>query len=524
MEANPDTGDEPTMEDLIRDLEQHKAKAEEMGGAEKVARQHAEGKYTARERVDKFVDPGSFVEMGKLNRSEYPGAREKSPADGLVTGLAKMGGRPIIVEATDKTVFAGAEGFVHIRKFLRIHELAKRRGLPLINLAEGGGLRIPDGMGSDGISENPMPMPLLRRSREIPYLTGIMGDSYGMPTWCATTSDFVAQVKGTCMSIASPRMLEIATSEIIEPEELGGWKMHAEHTGQVDAFADNDDHCMDLMKQFLSYMPQNADEEPPYVETQDDPYRSLDEVLTLVPTRMRRAYDMRKLIRLIVDDSQFMELNPGYGKALLVGLARLGGRVVGIMASQPMYYAGAAGPHEADKAVEFICLCDSFNIPMVFLHDVPGFYIGAKAERMKMPTKIMVWNQAIAYSTVPKISVVIRKSIGAAFANMCGAGMGNDFLVAWPGADINFTGPEVGVNVVYGRELAGAEDAEKRRAELHKQWAFESSPYKAAERNFLDDIIDPRDTRKYLCQTLEYACHKNGSKSQRLLANWPTGF
>jgi acetyl-CoA carboxylase carboxyltransferase component len=412
---------------------------------------------------------------------------------------------------------------VHVRKFRRMHELAHRRGLPIMNLAEGGGLRIPDGMGSDGISENVFPMSLLTHARESPSITGIMGDSYGMPTWCAVSSDHVVQVKGTCMSIAGPRMLEIATSEHISPEELGGWKLHAEHTGQADAFADNDDDCIARMKAFLAYMPQNGGEAPPFRETGDDPDRRLDEALKLVPTRMRRAYDMRKLIRLIVDDGEWLELKADFGKALLTGLARLGGRVVGIMASQPLYYAGASGPLEADKAIEFICLCDSFNIPMVFLHDVPGFYIGAKAERMKMPTKIMVWNQAIAMSTVPKISVVIRKSIGAAFANMCGAGMGNDFIVAWPGADINFTGPEVGVNVVYGRELAEAEDAETRRAELLKQWAFESSPYKAAARNYLDDIIDPRDTRKYLCRTLDFACAK-GSLSERRLANWPTGY
>ncbi|MBI3991880.1 MAG: methylmalonyl-CoA decarboxylase, partial [Candidatus Lambdaproteobacteria bacterium] len=244
----------------------------------------------------------------------------------------------------------------------------------------------------------------------------------------------------------------------------------------------------------------------------------------IVPTRMRRAYDMRKLIAALVDEGRFLELKAEFGPALLTALARCNGRVVGIVASQPLHAAGSSGPNEADKATDFICLCDSFNVPLIFLHDVPGFYIGTKAERQRMPTKIMVWRQALLWSTVPKISVIVRKSIGAAFFNMCGYGMGNDFLVAWPSADINFTGPEVGINVVYHRELAEADDPAAARQELLQRWAFESSPYKAAARNFIDDVIDPRDTRKYICRTLDVACHKHGSIGEHRLANWPTGF
>ena len=209
---------------------------------------------------------------------------------------------------------------------------------------------------------------------------------------------------------------------------------------------------------------------------------------------------------------------------MLTGLARLNGRVIGVIANQPLVRAGAAGPDECDKAIEFICLCDSYNIPMVFLHDIPGFGVGSAAERRKIPTKIMVWNQALAWSTVPKISIVVRKSIGAAYSNMCGPSMGADFVVAWPTAEISFTGPEVGVNVVYGRLLEQARDPANERKEWLKQWEFDSSPYKAAGKYLIDDVIDPRDTRRYLTRTLEYACQKNGSKSERLLASWPTGF
>ncbi|MBI3992178.1 MAG: methylmalonyl-CoA decarboxylase, partial [Candidatus Lambdaproteobacteria bacterium] len=313
------------MDELLAELERRKAGAREMGGPRKVAQQHALGRYTARERIARITDADSFLELGMLNTSEYPGAEARSPADGLVCGVARVDGRPVVVEATDKTVFAGAEGSVHMRKLARIHDLAARRLLPVLNLAEGGGLRMPDGMGADGIAENSLPANLVRRGREAPFITGIMGDSYGVPTWSAVSSDYVVQVKGTCMSIAGPRMLEIATAEHVSPEELGGWRLHAEHTGQADAFADDDDGCMAMMREFLAYMPQNQREEPPYRATDDDPERRLDEVLKIVPTRMRRAYDMRKLIAALVDEGRFLELKAEFGPALLTALARCNG-------------------------------------------------------------------------------------------------------------------------------------------------------------------------------------------------------
>jgi len=512
------------MQEFIVDLERRREKAKRMGGEAKIALQHGLGRGTARERIDRMVDPGSFMEIGMLAHSDVPGMEEKTAADGVVGGIAKIDGRPVVVEASDKTVLAATEGMVHMRKSELLHKCAVKHGFPLINLGEGGGLRIPDGMGSDGISERMMPMSLLKHGRLVPFLAAIMGDSYGGPTWFAVTADFNVQVKGTCMAVSSPRMLEIATSERITPEQLGGWEMHAELTGQVDRFAHDDGHCIQLLKEFFSYMPSNAREEPPFKQTTDDPCRRLDKVVDLVPTQLNRAYDMTRLIKWIVDDGVFFELKETFGRALITGLARLGGRVVGILASRPMFNAGASGPKECDKAIEFICLCDSYNIPMVFLHDVPGFLIGSYAEKNKMPTKIMVWNQAIAWSTVPKISVVVRKSIGAAYGNMCGPMMGADFVVAWPSAQISFTGDEVGVNVVYGRRLMDSPDPAAERKKLMELYAHESSPYKAASKCLIDDVIDPRDTRKFLCQALEYCCMRRGSLSQRLLANWPTGY
>lgn len=512
------------MEKEIRELIDKKEVAKLGGGKEKIRKLHEQGFQTARERIDQLVDPGSFLELGLLAHSDKEGLEHKSAGDGVVTGLAKVSGRPVVIQAADKTVFAGTEGIVYFRKTSSLHRYALKRGFPLINLMEGGGLRMPDGMGSDGISQMLFPQEMLEHQREVPMITSILGDSFGGPTWLAVSSDFVTQVKGTSMAVAGPRMLEIATGETVSNEELGGHDIHAKYTGQVDQFAESEDDSIEQIKKFLDYMPQHAGVEPETKATNDDPYRSLDQVMDIVTTNRKRAYDMKKVIKCLVDNGDYLEMKPTFGRALITVLARMNGRVVGIIANQPMQYAGAAGPEECDKATDFICLCDSYHIPLIFLHDIPGFRVSSDAEKQKMPTKIMVWNQALAQSTVPKISVVIRKSIGAAYGNMCGPTMGGDFVVAWPTAEINFTGPEVGINVVYGRQLQHAEDKKEERAELLKNWGFDSSPYKAAGKYLIDDVIDPRDTRKFINQALEYATAKNGSMSERKLANWPTGF
>ncbi|MBU8906944.1 acyl-CoA carboxylase subunit beta [Desertibacillus haloalkaliphilus] len=516
--------EEITMRELIEELESRRRRAELMGGKEKIDQLHQKGFYTARERIEKLLDPGSFVEIGKLAHSDFPGAEEKSAGDGIICGIGKVGGRPIAVEAIDKTVFAGTEGAVHIRKSETLHEYALKRRFPIFHLGEGGGLRMPDGMGSDGFSDKLFPNQWLTIGRKVPVISSILGDSYGGPTWMAVSSDFVTQVKGSCMAVAGPRMLEIATGEKVTPEELGGWQVHAEVTGQIDHTSETEEEAIEAMKRYFSYMPLHAGEEPPLKGTSDSPDRSIDEVLDIVPTRRTRAYDMKKLIKVLVDDGEFFEMKPMFGQSLLTVLARLNGRVVGIIANQPMKFAGSSGPDECDKATDFICLCDSFHIPIVFLHDIPGFRVSSGAEKKRVPSKIMVWNQALARVTVPKVSVIIRKSIGAAYGNMCGPTMGGDFVVAWPTAEINFTGPEVGVNVVYGRKLKDAKNPKEERQRLLQKWGGDSSPYKAAGKGMIDDVIDPRETRKFLCKTIEYACMNQGAKSERLLADWPTSF
>jgi methylmalonyl-CoA decarboxylase subunit alpha len=511
------------LQQLIAELASRKEAALLGGGTEKIYAQHESGFLTARERIEKLVEKGSFMELGMLNTSDIQGQEHKSYGDGLIVGMGKVNGRPAIIQAGDKTVFAGTEGNVHIRKSRNIHEFAVKNGLPIFSLNEGGGLRMPDGMGSDGISDKLFPREMLTLHRQVPTMTAILGDSFGGPTWAAVSSDFVTQLQGTCMAIAGPRMLELANGQKLTPEELGGVEVHHRFTGQIDEDGATEQECIDQLKAFFAYMPQNAGERPGMRTTSDDPYREVNEVFSILPQQNNRVYDMKRIIEVIVDDGQAFEYQRKFAKAIITTFAHLNGHAVGIIANQPNQFAGAPGPQECQKVTEFICLCDSYHIPLIFLHDTPGFRISSEAEKAKMPTKIMVWNQALALSTVPKISVVIRKSIGAAYGNMCGPGMGGDLVVAWPTAEINFTGPEVGINVVFGRELARAENPSEERKKLLDLWSFDSSPYRAAAKHLIDDVIEPSQTRKFLCKSLEYLLTSKREKSERLLAAWPTG-
>lgn len=512
-----------TLHNLTEDLKVRKTAAKKGGGEEKIQLQHNKGLLTARERIEKLVDKESFMELGMLNTSDVSGNEHRSYGDGLIAGVGKVNGRPAVIQAGDKTVFAGTEGNVHIRKARAVHEFALKNGLPMFSLNEGGGLRMPDGMGSDGISDKLFPREMLTHHRQVPSMSAILGDSFGGPTWEAVSSDFVTQLRGTCMAIAGPRMLELANGQKMSPDELGGVDVHNKYTGQIDHDGETEEECIGALKSFFEYMPQNAEERPAMRLTSDDPYRSVEEVLNILPQKNNRVYDMKRIIETLVDDGKVFEYQSKFGRALITAFAHMNGHVVGIIASQPNQYAGAPGPQECQKATEFICLCDSYHIPLIFLHDTPGFRISSDAEKAKMPTKIMVWNQALALSSVPKISVVIRKSIGAAYGNMCGPGMGGDLIVAWPTAEINFTGPEVGVNVVYGRELAKAENPKEMRSQLLENWSFDSSPYKAAAKHLIDDVIEPQETRKFICKSLEYLLTSKREKSERRLASWPTG-
>lgn len=325
------------------------------------------------------------------------------------------------------------------------------------------------------------------------------------------------------MAVSGPRVLEMATGEkVASPEDLGGWKLHAEVTGLIDRVAEDEPHCHQLVRDFLSYLPSNSDELPP----RSRPAASQDEQpdpAAIVPAEPQRGYDMMRLIETIADPASIFPIKPDFDRSVITALARLDGYPVGIIANNPSKLSGAMGPEGCDKCVQFLCLCDSFHIPVVFLHDTPGFRVGREAEAKRMPGRIINFIQALSLTTVPKISLVIRKSYGMAYSNMAGPGMGADFQFAWPGADISFMAPEVAANVVHQRKIQHAADPQAAWRAAVDEMRSASAPWRAAGLGFLDDVIEPRETRAVLLQALELARGERGKgKGQRLLANWPT--
>jgi len=495
----------------------------QMGGRERIEKQHQRGHLTARERIEKLLDPGTFMEVGLLEQFEIPGSGGQVVPTSRIRGFGKIGGRTVVVHADDRTILAGSDEI----------GVGRRRGMaslstqemiyPIINLGDGGGGRMQTFLGSANIMSIAL-SGLMVNPRRVPNIATIMGDCFGAPSWTAATADVVVMVKGCCMAVSGPRVLEVAKDEKVTPEELGGWKLHAEVTGQVDAFAEDDEHCLQIVRELVGYLPSKCDEEPPCVLTEDPPDRRVDEVMNILPEKSNRVYDMYKIIEAIVDDGKYLSLKPYFGRALITCLARMNGRTVGLIANQPNYNAGAGGPAECEKATSFIVLCDSFNIPLIFLHDTPGFLVGVDAERGRIPLRIMVWIQALAKATVPKICVILRKSYGQALLNMGVAG-GPDFVVAWPTADISFMSPEAATNVVYFRRLQEAKDPEVERRKLVKQMEYESAPWRAAAKGLLDDVIAPRDTRQYINKCLDILHgSRDGFISKKYLQSWPTGF
>ena len=502
-------------------------KAAAMGGSAKIEKQHAKGRMTVRERIEYLLDPETFDEQGLLVHSDIPEAKDKTPADGKVCGYGAINRRTVFVSGDDVTVMAGAGGRKGVEKLMHHMTLAGKRGYPCIHLGDGGGARLPDIMGSVGMMSMTYPIKGPCRDREFPFITAIMGECYGGPTWEAAVSDIIIQVKGAIMAVAGPSILEVATNEHSTKEELGGWELHARDTGQVDLFAEDDADCLRLIRRALAYFPNHAGELPPVVPCGEPDDKRLDKIFNVVPSNPRRGYDMHQVIRMISDPDSMLELKPYFDPSLITCLARLDGHVVGFLANNPMMTAGAMGPGACEKATGFICLCDSFHIPLIFLHDTPGFLVGKAAEERKMPLKIMTFIEALHKSTVPRISVIIRKSYGMAHCNMSGGNMLSDTMLAWPTADISFMDPDVAVNVAFGRRLEGMDDGtgEMRRA-MRDELTRGCGPWEAAGANLIDKIIHPADTRKEIIQALGRARGASGEqgRSRRLLAGWPRMF
>lgn len=513
-------------ERLMDELALKREKALEQGGPDMILKHHEKGRLTARERVDRLLDADSFFELGMLACSDRPGMEEKTPADGIVTGFGMIDGRQIGIIANDFTVLASSNARVYSKKAKYIREQVVEKGMPLVWLGESGGGRIPDLQGARGIvtlageggSERAVFSQYSHR-RETPWVIGIMGASNGVPMWQACMSDLVVQVKGSTLSVAGARALKKLIAATYSDEDMGGWKIHAEHTGITDRTADNEEDCFIIIKKFLGYLPSNNMESPPRSSIPEGSGDAMETILNILPENRSRGYDMYKIIRAIVDVDSVFDLKPFFGKTLITCLARIDGHVVGIIANQPMVNGGTMDTDALDKMTSFLCLCDSFNIPLVFLHDTPGFLVGREAELKKVGAKVTNALHALAQVSVAKISIIIRKSYGQAGGNMCGPGTGPDFVFSWPTGEGGFLDPEAAADVVYGTM------PDEEHDQLVKEMLKDTSMYPLAQEYFIHDVIDPRQTRKFLCNILRLVYNSSTKRiGKHLLANWPTKF
>lgn len=508
-------------EDQIRELAQRREQALAMGGAARLEARRSAGVLNARERLAALLDPDSFVESGLLAKGWRTEVRDRSAADGKVAGFGRIDGRDVAVVANDFTVLGSSSSVVNGKKIRHMKEVASSRGMPLIFLAESSGARIPDRMGATGRSILGQDPTEYRRLRETPWVSALLGDCYGSSTWYAAMSDFVVMRKGATMAVASPRVTSLAIGEEIDASELGGWRLHSERSGLVDSVAETDEEALECVKRFLGYLPSHREQSPPRVEVDPRSENREEEVLAALPEARTRGYDMRKLVDAVFDFGSRIELKARFGRSLVTALVRLDGRTVGVLANNPMFKGGALDVDACKKATSFLVLCDSFNVPVVTFVDVPGFLVGIEGEQRGAPGRIINWMNALQLMTVPKLSVIVRKSYGQAYLNM-GGGRNSDEVVCWPTADLGFMDPSIGVNVVYG---VTREQDEERFEELRKEISRDSTAWDLAALYEAQDVIDPRETRQYLKDTLRVHWQRmTNGVGQHLLSNWPTSY
>ncbi len=507
-------------ERMEREFAERVARALAMGGPEKLAKRKAAGVLDARERLDRLVDAGTFIESGRFSTSANPADRDKSPADGKIAGFGRIDGREAALVSNDFTVFGASSGATNGRKIAHMKRVATERGIPLVFLGESSGARMPDHMGSRGMGT------LLgndgtqyRRMREVPWASATLGYSYGSSSWYAVLSDFSVIRKGAVLAVSSSLLASLAIKEEVDPQELGGWRLHAEVTGFADAVAETDEEALELVKRFLSYLPGHHNEAPPVRPVPPGSGANMRDVLRHLPEKRTQVYDVRKIVRDVVDADSFFELKPRFGKVAVTGLARLAGHTVGILANNPLHKGGAMDTEACEKMTSFIVLCDSFNIPLVMFVDTPGFVIGTEAERKRAPGKIMNHMNALSLTTVPKLSVVLRKSYGQAYLNM-GGGRNSDEMAAWPTAEISFMDDTFAVRIVHGLEPGqpGFDEALARMGKDNEVWDI-ASVYA------VQSVIRPEETRDYLIRMLEvHRLRLTHGVGQHLMRAWPTSY
>ena len=493
-------------EDLLRTRDEFLR----MGGSERVQKQHAQGKLTVRERLDRLFDGGSFAEIGLLahHQSTAPSMQGKStPADGCVCGIGRIDGRRVAAIAYDFTVMAGSIGMVGELKATRVRELALRERIPLVWLVDSAGARIQEATGSMFARTGDLFREQVHMSGVVPQIAAMMGPGAAGTAYIPGLADFVPMVKATShMALGGPPLVKVAVGEDVTAEDMGGSAVHNKVSGVADIEVASDEDCIAAVRKYLAYFPSSNLEKPPVAYSSDDPGRRCDELYDIVPANPRQAYDVRKVVASIVDDGEFFPMKPEWAKNLVTGFARFAGRPAGIVANQPMVLGGALDVNAADKAARFVWLCDAFHLPLVFLMDCPGFMVGSTVEKQGIIRHGAKMLFAVAEATVPKITVVMRKGYGAGYYVMNGRAFEPDLIVGWPTAEIAVMGPEGAVNIIFRKQIEAVE-APAARDELRNQFVEgvreQINAYIAAGWSFLDDLIDPAETRSAVIRGLE---------------------
>ncbi|MFZ5882792.1 MAG: acyl-CoA carboxylase subunit beta [Chloroflexota bacterium] len=506
-------------------LHEKRARSRQGGGAERIEAQHKKGRLTARERIDLLLDKGSFREIDAFvqhRTHDFGLDKQKFLSDSVVTGWGTIEGRLVYVFSQDFTVFGGSLGEVHAEKVCKIMDMAMKNGAPIIGLNDSGGARIQEGVVSlagyaDIFLRNTL------ASGVIPQISAIMGPCAGGAVYSPALTDFIFMTRNTSyMFVTGPDVVKAVTHEEVTQEELGGASVHSEKSGVCHVAADSEADTLYLIRKLLGYLPQNNMEDPPFVPTGDDPLR-MDEALNdIIPDDPNKPYDMKDVIRLIVDNGQFFEIHENYAQNIVVGFARLGGHSIGIVANQPAVLAGVLDIDASEKAARFVRFCDAFNIPILTLEDVPGFLPGTHQEHngiIRSGAKLLY---AYCEATVPKLTVITRKAYGGAYDVMSSKHIRGDFNVAWPSAEIAVMGPDGAVNIIFRKELEKAADPAQRKAELVAEYREKfANPYVAASRGYIDDVIEPKETRPRLINALEMLSNKRDSNPAKKHGNIP---
>ncbi|MCL4258636.1 MAG: acyl-CoA carboxylase subunit beta [Anaerolineales bacterium] len=509
----------------IEELQELRIQSQQGGGPARVEAQHKQGRLTARERLDLFLDKGSFREVDafvKHRTHAFGLEKQQILSDSVVTGWGTVDGRLVYVFSQDFTVFGGSLSEVHAEKIIKVMEMAIKNGAPVIGLNDSGGARIQEGVVSLGgyadiFLRNTM------ASGVIPQISAIMGPCAGGAVYSPALTDFIFMVRNSSyMFVTGPEVVKSVTHEEVSFEDLGGASVHASTSGVCHVVGDSEADTLFLIRKLLSYLPQNNLEDPPFKPSKDNPLRREEALDSLVPDDPSKPYDIKEVIRMVVDEGAFYEIHDQFAQNIVVGFSRLGGHVVGIIANQPMVLAGVLDIDASDKAARFVRFCDAFNIPLLTLVDVPGFMPGTAQEHngiIRAGAKLLY---AYCEATVPKLTVVTRKAYGGAYDVMSSKHIRGDVNLAWPTAEIAVMGPDGAVNIIFRKEIAEAKDPVARKAELVAEYRQEfANPYVAASRGFIDDVIQPSDTRPRLINALEMLTNKRDSNPARKHGNIP---